>query len=65
MSTFDEYQKEAARTGGSDLRDGQTLKGMSCAGLGLTGEATPSGLAGGRATALRDLVRLLAAKGAQ
>jgi NTP pyrophosphatase (non-canonical NTP hydrolase) len=39
MDTFDEYQREAARTGGSDLRDGQTLKGMSCAGLGLAGEA--------------------------
>lgn len=39
MERFDEYQQEAARTGGSDLRDGQTLKGMSCAGLGLTGEA--------------------------
>lgn len=39
MDTFNEYQQEAARTGGSDLRDGETLKGMSCAGLGLTGEA--------------------------
>lgn len=39
MKTFDEYQQEAARTGGSDLRDSNTLKGLSCAGLGLAGES--------------------------
>lgn len=39
MQGFDEYQQEAARTGGSDLREGNVSKGLSCAGLGLTGEA--------------------------
>lgn len=37
--TLNAYQRAAARTGGSDLQPGNTLKGLSCAGLGLTGEA--------------------------
>ncbi len=37
--TFDEYQREAARTGGSDLEPDNVLKGLSCAGLGIAGEA--------------------------
>lgn len=36
---FDAYQKHAARTGGTDLLPENRDKGMSCAGLGLTGEA--------------------------
>lgn len=37
--TLNAYQRAAARTGGSDLQPGNTLKGLSCAALGLTGEA--------------------------
>ena len=37
--TLDAYQRAAARTGGSDLRDENLFKGLSCAALGLTGEA--------------------------
>lgn len=37
--TLNAYQRAASRTGGSDLQPGNTLKGLSCAALGLTGEA--------------------------
>ena len=37
--TLTAYQRAAARTGGSDLEPGNTLKGLSCAALGLAGEA--------------------------
>ena len=37
--TLNAYQREAARTGGSDLQPGNTLKGLSCAALGIAGES--------------------------
>ena len=37
--TFREYQREAARTGGSDLTPGNEDKGLNCAAMGLAGEA--------------------------
>ncbi len=39
METFREYQREAARTGGSDLTPGNEDKGLNCAAMGLAGEA--------------------------
>lgn len=36
--TFDEYQKNAARTAGSDLLPENKDKGLNCAALGLAGE---------------------------
>ena len=36
---FDDYQREAARTGGSDLQPGNEEKGLNCAAMGLAGEA--------------------------
>lgn len=39
ISTFAEYQREAARTGGDDLLPGEWTNGMHCAALGLCGEA--------------------------
>lgn len=37
--TFDDYQREAARTGGSDLLPDNKEKGLNCAAMGLAGEA--------------------------
>jgi len=39
MKTFKEYQREAARTAGSDLSPENRKMGLSCAGLGVAGEA--------------------------
>ena len=36
---FSDYQREAARTGGSDLVPGNEEKGLNCAAMGLAGEA--------------------------
>jgi len=38
-TTFEQYQNEAARTGGSDLTAGNEEKGLNCAAMGLAGEA--------------------------
>lgn len=39
VETFADYQREAARTGGSDLLPENRRDGLSCAGLGVAGEA--------------------------
>lgn len=39
MDTFSEYQRAAARTGGSDLKPENRDKGLNCAAMGLAGEA--------------------------
>lgn len=39
VETFNEYQRAAARTGGSDLAAGNEEKGLNCAAMGLAGEA--------------------------
>ena len=39
MKTFKEYQREAARTAGSDLSPENRKMGLSCAGIGVAGEA--------------------------
>lgn len=36
---LNQYQRDAARTGGSDLTERATPQGLSCAGLGIAGEA--------------------------
>jgi NTP pyrophosphatase (non-canonical NTP hydrolase) len=38
MDTFSEYQRAAARTGGSDLVAENREKGLNCAAMGLAGE---------------------------
>ena len=37
--TFGDFQAEAARTGGTDLRPDRQMQGLVCAALGLAGEA--------------------------
>ena len=39
MKTFEEYQRAAARTGGSDLLPENHDKGLNCSAMGLAGEA--------------------------
>ncbi len=39
VETFADYQREAARTGGSDIKPGNEEKGLNCAAMGLAGEA--------------------------
>ena len=37
--TMDDYQHEASRTGGSDLKPENREKGLNCAAMGLAGES--------------------------
>lgn len=38
IETFADYQREAARMGGSDLLPGNEEKGLNCAAMGIAGE---------------------------